>query len=172
MKPLRGMRPQDIAILLKMVSRPEIRLKTRDLAAQLFISQSEVSQALYRNWTAGLLDETRKNVHRKSLLEFLIHGIRYIYPQRPGPLVRGTATAHSAPPLSKMIQSNDDVYVWPDEEGTVRGETIEPLYPSIPKAAKADDAFYELLALVDAIRVGKSREYKIATEQLHKRILG
>ena len=62
------------------------------------------------------------------------------------------------------------MYVWPDEEGTVRGEMIQPLYPNIPKAAKSDNTFYELLVLVDAIRVGKSRESKIAADELHKRI--
>ena len=86
-------------------------------------------------------------------------------------MVRGIPTAHSAPPLSSVIQSDTDAYAWPDDEGTIRGEMIEPLYPRIPKAAKADHAFYELLALVDAIRVGKSREYKIAADELQKRIL-
>ena len=170
MKPLRGMRPQDIAILLKIVSLNKTPWKTTDLASQLYISQSEISQALHRNWSAGLLDDSKKNVHKKSLVEFLIHGVKYVYPQKPGPIVRGTPTAHSAPPLSKMIQSSGDVYVWPDEEGTVRGEMIQPLYPNVPKAAKADHTFYELLALVDAVRVGKSRESKIAADELHKRI--
>jgi len=171
MKPLRGMRPQDIAVLLKMVCLGKSQWKTTDLASQLFISQSEVSQALHRNWTAGLLDDSKRSVHKKSLVDFLIHGLKYVYPQKPGAMVRGIPTARSAPPLSSVIQSGNEVYVWPDEEGTIRGEMIEPLYPSVPKAAKADPAFYELLALADAIRVGKSREYKIAAEELQKRIL-
>jgi predicted transcriptional regulator len=171
MKPLRGMRPQDIAILLKIVSLGKKAWKTTDLASQLYISQSEISQSLHRNWSAGLLDESKRNVHKRSLVEFLIHGVKYVYPQKPGPMVRGTPTAHSAAPLSSMIQSRNDAYVWPDEEGSLRGEMIEPLYPNIPKAAKADQAFYELLALVDAIRVGKSREYRIAVDELQKRIM-
>jgi predicted transcriptional regulator len=170
MKPLRGMRPQDIAILLKIVSLGKNPWKTTDLASQLYISQSEISQALHRNWSAGLLDDSKKTVHKRSLVEFLIHGVKYVYPQKPGAIVRGIPTAHSAPPLSKMIQSSGDIYVWPDEEGTARGEMIQPLYPNVPKAAKADPMFYELLALVDAIRVGKSRESQIAADELHKRI--
>ena len=171
MKPLRGMRPQDIAVLLKIDCLGKSQWKTTDLASQLFISQSEVSQALHRNWTAGLLDDSKRSVHKKSLVEFLIHGLKYVYPQKPGAMVRGIPTAHSAPPLSSVIRSDTDVYVWPDDEGTIRGEMIEPLYPRIPKAAKADQSFYELLALVDAIRVGKSREYKMAADELQKRIL-
>lgn len=44
--------------------------------------------------------------------------------------------------------------VWPYAEGNIRGQEIEPLYPSVPKAVKKDPALHELLALVDGIRVG------------------
>jgi hypothetical protein len=49
---------------------------------------------------------------------------------------------------------------------------IEPLYPTVPQAAKKDKEFYCLVALVDAIRVGRSREYRLATNELKKRIFG
>ena len=52
----------------------------------------------------------------------------------------------------------------------MRGEEIEPLYPTVPKAARIDKSFYELVALVDAIRVGKTREYRLAVDGLTKRI--
>jgi hypothetical protein len=170
-KASRGMRPQDVAVLLKIVSLGKLPWRTTDLATQLHISQSEISQALHRNWLAGFLDDSKKAVHRKSLLEFLIYGVRYVYPQQPGSLVRGTPTAHSAPPLSAQIQANGSVFVWPDESGSVRGETIDPLYPNLPLAAKTDPLFYELAALVDAIRVGKAREHGQAIRELQKRIL-
>ena len=171
MKHSRGMRPQDLAILLKIISLNNRRWRTTDLAADLYMSQSEISQALTANWQAGLLDESRRVIHRKSLLEFLIHGVKYVYHQKPGPITRGIPTAHSAPPLSGLVNSGSDVYVWADVDGRVRGQTIEPLYPTLPKAAKADRGYYELLALVDAIRVGRTREYKLAAEELEKRIL-
>jgi predicted transcriptional regulator len=171
MKTLRGMRPQDIAVLLKIISLNKTPWKTTDLASQLYISQSEISQALHRNWSAGLLDDSKKSVHKRSLVEFLVHGVKYVYPEKPGSIVRGIPTAHSALPLSKMIQLSGDVYVWPDEEGTARGEAVQPLYPGIPKAARIDAVLYELLALVDAIRVGKSREVEIAAGELQKRIV-
>jgi predicted transcriptional regulator len=171
MKPSRGMRPQDLVVLLKIVSLKQRPWKTTDLAEQLSISQSEISQALTRNRTAGFLDDSKRGVHRHALLEFLIHGVRYVYPQKPGALVRGIPTAHSAPPLSTMIQANGSVYVWPDAEGNMRGEGIEPLYPTLPGAAKLDPELYELAALVDAIRVGKTRERDLAGRELNKRIL-
>ena len=60
--------------------------------------------------------------------------------------------------------------VWADPEGKVRGEALEPLYPSVPRAARADEALYELLALVDAVRAGRARERELAVAALRKRL--
>ncbi len=103
-------------------------------------------------------------------MEFLQYGIRYVFPQRPGAIVRGIPTAHSASPLKDIIRSNEN-YVWPSGKGTVRGQSILPLYPSITKAVRKDPKFYELLALVDALRVGRAREREIAVKELKTRIL-
>ncbi len=105
-----------------------------------------------------------------ALLDFLKCGIAYVFPQRPGPLVKGVPTAHSAPPLNEQIVSNEH-YVWPSARGTVRGQAIEPLYPSVVKAIENDKRLYELLALVDALRVGRAREKALAIEALEKRII-
>ena len=166
-----GLRPQDLLVLLKIICLRHDRWRTTDLANELFMSQSEVSAALFRSRFSGLIDEAKRNVHRESLHELLIHGVKYVFPQKPGAIVRGTPTAHSAPPLLALIHSKETVYVWRDDEGTVRGEEIEPLYPTVPKAARMDSSFYELVALVDAIRVGKTREYELAVDGLKKRIL-
>jgi hypothetical protein len=171
MRKLAGLRPQDLLVLLKIITLKGAHWRTTDLAASLYMSQSEVSAALFRTWFAGLLNDSKRVVHKESLLEFLVHGIKYVFPQKPGAVVRGIPTAHSAPPLSELIQPTKHIYVWRDEEGTTRGEEIEPLYPTVPKAAKIDPSFYELVALVDAIRVGKSREHKLAVDELRKRIL-
>ena len=84
-------------------------------------------------------------------------------------MVRGIPTAHSALPLNKEIQSNES-YVWSYAEGKVRGQSIEPLHKSVPVASLKDKKLYELLALTDALRVGKVREKNIAMEELEKRI--
>ncbi len=171
MRKLTGLRPQDLLVLLKIVSLKSDRWRMTDLANELFVSQSEISAALSRNRYAGLIDNSNRVVYKAALLELLIHGVKYVFPQKPGAVVRGIPTAHSAPPLSELIHSKESVYVWRDDEGTVRGEEIEPLYPTVPKAAKIDKSFYELVALVDAIRVGKTREYELAADELKKRVL-
>ena len=51
----------------------------KNLAFQLGISQSEVSESLNRSMEAGLIDESKKIVNRIALVEFLIHGIKYVF---------------------------------------------------------------------------------------------
>lgn len=162
-------KPQDILILMKILSMDRRDWRQVDLAESLDISQSEVSQSLVRLKYADLLTDDTRNVMRSSLLEFLLHGIKYAFPQKPGAMVRGIPTAHSAPPLKNEILSNEN-YVWPTATGDVRGFRVDPLYPSIPKAVKNDLKLYVMLALVDAIRIGRAREKKLAEQELKKLI--
>jgi predicted transcriptional regulator len=169
MKKHSGMRPQDIVILLKIATFNDNHWFMKNLATELFISGSEVSESLHRSMIAGLLTSDKKKLMKQALLEFLQYGIKYVYPQRPGPMVRGIATAYSAAPLSHLIQSKEPV-VWPYAEGNLRGQAIEPLHPSVPRACLKDIKLYELLALVDALRIGRAREQKLAIEALKIRI--
>ncbi|HLY95055.1 MAG TPA: hypothetical protein VKP14_09435, partial [Gaiellaceae bacterium] len=87
-----------------------------------------------------------------------------------GGMTRGLPTAHSAPPLRDQFASSEVPTVWPDPEGTVRGEELEPLYRCVPQAARADAKLYEYLALVDAIRAGRARERELAVKELRSRL--
>lgn len=165
------MRPQDIVILLKITTFPETgKWKMMDLVISLYVSQSEISESLNRSSLAGLIDFTKRKVMRLSLMEFLEHGIHYVFPLHPGALVRGIPTAHSHPEMKKKIISSED-YVWADADGKIRGQAIEPLTKSVVKAVRQDATLYKLLALVDVLRVGKIREIKIALAELKKMIL-
>jgi DNA-binding Lrp family transcriptional regulator len=164
------MKPQDILLLLKVICLKNAEWTQLPISEALGMSQSEVSEAVKRCKYTGLLDVDGKKVMRLALMEFLEYGIRYVYPQKPGPIVRGVPTAHSAPPLNSTIVSTED-YVWPYAKGTVRGQSILPLYSSVPSAALRDPALYELLAMVDALRVGRSRERSLALAELKKRVL-
>lgn len=137
----------------------------KDLAQELKISASEVSESLNRNLYAGLLAADKRQVMKSNLLDFLRYGLRYVYPQQPGAIVRGIPTAHSALPLKNTILSQD-VYVWAHPEGDCRGAEIKPLIASLPDACLLDNHFYQMMTLVDALRVGKVREQNIAFEEL------
>lgn len=163
------MSPHDIVILLKIVSYGNESWFQKPLADALGISQSEISKSLNRSKYAGLLAPNGKTVMRMALLEFLQFGLRYVFPIKPGPVVRGVPTSHSASPLKDDIQSSE-AYVWAYGKGSVRGHSILPLYPSVPEAALKDAKLYELLALVDALRVGRAREKELAIKELKKRL--
>ena len=163
------MKPQDILVLLKIVTIKEEYWQQKPLAEALGMSQSEVSQSVARCLYAGLLMSNGKEVKKSALLEFLQYGIAYVFPQKPGVVARGIATSHAASPLRENIESSED-YVWPYAKGNMRGHSIVPLYPSVPEAALRDTELYELLALVDALRIGRVREKAIAIEMLRERI--
>lgn len=165
-----GMRPQDIVILLKIISTGHRPWQQRHLATELGISVSEISVSLNRSQIAGLVDGTKKRVHRQALLEFLQHGVRYVFPEMPGSVVIGMPTAHSHPYFQEKFISVDK-YVWPDSNGQVRGQAIDPLHPGVPGAAVKDPVLYQLLASVDILRVGKKREIEMASALLKKMIL-
>lgn len=164
------MKPQDIVILLKIIAINSENWHQKEMAEELGLSQSEISQSVARSVYAGLLHQKGKQVIKSTLLEFLNYGIAVVFPQHPGPIVRGIATAHSAMPLAAKIESNES-YVWPYAKGNMRGQAIEPLYSTVPQAALKDQKLYELLALTDVLRVGKARERALAKEELKKRLL-
>ena len=170
MKKHNGMRPQDIVVLLKIIAEKNNNWKNADLAYSLKISASEISEVLNRCKIAGLINTEKRKVHLNAFTEFLIYGLKYVFPVKPGALVRGVATAHSAYPINKLISSGNDVYVWPYVKGDVRGQEIEPLYKTLPEVVQNDKLFYELLVITDTIRVGRAREIKIAIEELKKRL--
>lgn len=170
MKKHNGMRPQDIVILLKIASLKNDNWRNIDIANSIGISPSEVSEALHRSNIAGLIDSRKRKININSFLEFLIYGLKYVFPTQPGPIVKGTPTAHSASPIKEHIFSNAEVFVWSNAKGAQRGQAIEPLYKTIPQIVDQDKLLYELLAIIDTIRVGRAREVKIAIDELNKRL--
>ena len=168
-----NLKPQDIVFLLKLVAIGKKPWSFNKLALELEMSPSEVHAGAKRAIAAQLAikenDIIRPNI--RNLEEFLLHGIRYVFVPERGSLQRGKPTAYAAEPLSSyIVDSGDPPPVWPDPEGSIRGESFSPLYKSAPIAAKNDPKLYELLALVDAIRGGQAREREIAKKELKKRL--
>lgn len=165
------LKSQDIVVLLKVHNLRNSEWTYSKLANSLHMSPSEVHAALKRCSASGLYDSSSRKIRNNSLLEFLIHGLKYVFPGQPGPLSRGIPTAHSAEPLKDLlVVDSADTYVWPTPDGTTKGQTITPLYKSVPEAAKSDSELYQLLSLVDAIRVGRVREQRIASRELEQRL--
>jgi DNA-binding Lrp family transcriptional regulator len=165
------LKPQDILVLLKLAA--ETPSWTFDsLARELGLSASAVHRSLQRAEAAGLYDGRRRKIKPAQLLEFLAHGLQYVYPAEWSGEARGRPTAWGAPPLSGQLVSSANPPVWPDANGKVRGLALKPLHPAVPGAADRDERLWELLALVDAIRIGNARERSLATRELKKRLNG
>ncbi len=166
------LKPQDILVLLKLAVRGNQDFSYAPLAAELGMSASEVHSAVQRAREAGLIAPDEVRPLTAPLLEFLVHGLRYVLPLKRGALGRGMPTAHAAAPLRDQIVFGDEPPpVWPDPKGTARGETCEPIYLSVVTAAKKDRKLYECLALVDALRGGRARERKLAETYLRQRFM-
>jgi hypothetical protein len=165
------MKGQDVLILLALAARPERKWTFPDLAHALRLSASEAHAAVKRLEEAGLVDPSDRAIRVSAAEEFLVHGLKYVFPCAPGARGPGVPTAHSAEPLAqKIVAASDDAYVWPHPSGTHRGLAIPPIYRSAPEAALADPELHEWLALVDAIRVGRARERNMAVAELTKRL--
>lgn len=181
------MKSQDIVILLKLVSL-EDQLKRghldaslssdpfalRSLEWSLGISKTEISASLQRSFGVGLAFRSfdHPKVNRRSLIEFVLHGLKYAFPAKPGAPQRGIATGFAAPMLEgQLISAGSDIFVWPYAEGHQRGLSIKPLFKSVPEAALKDERLYEFLALIDAIRLGNQREANLGQSRFEERIM-
>ncbi len=161
------MRGQDIVVALRL-ARPEGPVAYAELAKELMMSPSEVHAAIRRLREAGLAGDKR-TLLIAPLLEFLEHGLRFVFPARPGARSVGVPTAHSAPPLVRLVASEEPL-VWPHPSGPAQGAAVQPLYRTVPRIALADPLLHELLALVDALRLGRARERKLALGELRRRM--
>lgn len=187
------MKSQDIVVLLKLVSLSagddesnpsafpgEINhddpLSVRGLATALGISKSEISASIKRSQEAGLVAKNqspnRPRPSRRNLLEFLVHGVKFVFPAKVGALQRGIPTAFAAPALKdRLVSAGSSIHVWPYAQGSEMGQSVEPLFKSVPEAVLRDPRLYEYLALVDALRLGNQREAKLAEDMLSERIV-
>jgi hypothetical protein len=163
------LRPQDIVVLLKLHLLDGQSWTFERVASGLFMSASQVYQALVRAEEAGLYFAGARTIRPYALAEFLEHGVRYAFATRPGSETTGVPTSHSAAPLKDCIVSGQRIaYVWPCEKGDTAGLAITPLHRSVPLAAIADPAFHQLMSLVDALRLGRIRERQIASQKLRE----
>jgi len=166
------LKPQDVVILLKLISLGSRDLSFAALAESLHMSPSEVHAGLQRAQKARLYAEVTRQPLKENLGEYLVHGVKYSFPVEIGGRVRGMATSYAAAPLNVHIQVNDEplVPVWPMADGAISGLSFSPLYSSVPLAASRDATLYELLCLVDAIRSGRAREQRISVGLLLERL--
>ena len=163
-------KPQDIVVALKLALEDSFS-SYAELGQALGLSASEVHAAVRRLADARLVDPDTKQVKREALRNFLVHGVPYAFPAIPKEVTRGMPTAWAAPAMSEKISSTDQIPpVWPDPQGQVQGAAVQPLYASVPGAARRDPELYRILALVDALRIGRARERALAEKEISQQL--
>lgn len=165
------LKSQDIVVCLKLAVWPDEGWKFDTLAASLGMSASETHAAVKRLRGSRLLDASGKRPLRRNLTEMLVCGVKYFHAAERKGQTRGLPTAYAAEPLKTLMSDLDTPPpVWPWSEGTIYGFELSPLYRTVPLAALRDASLYELLALVDAIRLHEARVGRLAEEILTDRL--
>lgn len=164
---------QDVVVLAKLLSYPGPHPSLARMAVDLILSASQVHAALNRLAAARLVfrEDRRSRPNARAAEEFLVHGVKYMFPAIRGGVTRGILTSYAAPPLNRQISSGPDLPpVWSLATGQHRGVSLQPLHKTVPLAAQADQRLYELLALVDALRDGRARERHLAEREIANRV--
>ncbi|WP_374315336.1 hypothetical protein [Aquabacterium sp.] len=169
------LKPQDLLVLLKVAAHSPQRWTYAALGDSLAMSASETHASVKRAVASGLAvapSRSEWSPVRPNLLEFVLHGARYIWPATPGPIKRGVPTAFGAEPLaSHLAVAPGEAPVWAHPEGPAKGPTLSPLYRTAPQAALADPALHRLLALLDALRTGRARERSLAAKLMEAELM-
>ncbi len=164
------LKPQDLLVLLKVAAHPPQRWTYAALGEALAMSPSETHASVKRAVASGLAVAHGRGEWspvKPNLLEFALYGVGYIWPATPGAVKRGVPTAFGAEPLaSQLTVAAGEAPVWAHPKGSAKGPALTPLYRSAPQAALADPALHRLLALLDALRIGRARERALAARLL------
>ena len=169
-----SLHPQDVLVACKIYSYEAARESWiyADLVRDVGISQGEAHNAVERCGRSQLITPGGV-VSRKALRDLLCVAVPRVFYAARGGRARGLYTSVHAAPLRDKIESTSAVpVVWPDGEGSDEGDGLLPLYPSVPLAARGDAVVYELLALVDVIRIGGPQDRNQAVALIEKRLAG
>jgi hypothetical protein len=162
--------PTDIYILAGALANDREALTLRGLAAELYVDHTLVHRALKRAETVGLYRTSSKQVNRANFEDLMTHAGRFIAPARLGELTRGVPAAWAAEPISQIIRESgqEPPPVWPDAQGPVRGQALQPLHPAAVRASQQSPALGNLLSIIDSLRAGDVRVRKVAAEELQR----
>jgi hypothetical protein len=159
---------QDILVAIRLALHLPLPSSQQALADELTLSSvSVVARSLQRLRTSGLLGTEKYSVRAENLHEFLLHGLKYVFPAAPSRDALGVPTGMGA--LRPDVRAHfvvTEIQVWPHSKGSVRGAEIVPIHPSVPAAALRNPTLHQALALVDLLRIGRARERGIADERL------
>lgn len=163
------LRPSDIVVACQLAITAEA--KFLEIANSTGISAGECHNAVRRLRLARILLAGERRPAGEVLHLFLVDGAPFAFPPVLGPQTIGTPTAQSAQVFRSVLDSPDG-FVWPDAAGAARGQSLIPLFPGAPLLSVRNEPLYDLLAIVDALRIGTTRVRALASELLAERLVG
>jgi hypothetical protein len=175
------LRPQDVLVACKIHLLGKGRWTFATLSKSLQISVGEIHNAYVRGKDSKLVVTVRNvpTVSRKHLFELVTVAVPRVFYAVKGPIVSGLPTSIYAAPVRERFaepEGGGTSVVWESVSAvarsqSVKGESLAPIYPTVPSVALRDPSFYELFALIDVVRVGSTPDRKIARSMLEKLIL-
>ena len=154
---------QDIVVALVLVDHPGAAYAA--LGARVGLSPSAVHRAMSRLGASGLVDPARRHVVRAHLVEFLVHGARYVFPAAAGASARGIACGVSV--LAEGGAAPE--WVWADPIA----RTTRPrsrLHASALVASAGAPAVHRRLVAVDIMRAGSPDARRVAAAWLRAQL--
>ena len=160
------LKPIDLLVGLKILTLKQ-NWTQMGIAAELCLSSSQVNSSIKQLLESNLftIRQGRAYPIYHAMKEFILTGMPYCFPAKTGELTVGMPTAYAAEPLCKEISlGSDPMPIWPYALGKSRGVALEPLHKNVPKALSLypDPDLHEILVLIDALRIGRAREKKLA----------
>jgi hypothetical protein len=172
------LRPQDVLCACKLYSLEVGRTEWTyaGLAGAVGLSAGEAHNS-YRRCRGALIVTPGGSVDRRHLVELLTVAAPIVFYAKRGGLASGLPTATWAPSLRDKFDHPAGALpcVWSLQDSSreaVQGESVDPIYPTVPEAAWQDSLVYELLALTDVVRVGGRSDRERATRLLELRVVG
>jgi hypothetical protein len=161
------LRPSDVVVACQLALSPAAQFVP--LAYSTGLSVGECHNAVRRLRIARLLLPDDRRPPTELLHQFLVHGATFAFPAMLGAPAVGVPTGISSPAFRAIAESSEG-FVWPDADGTVRGQSVVPLFPAATNLPGRNPSLYDLLTIVDAIRIGSARIRKIAADLLTDRL--
>jgi hypothetical protein len=160
--------PVDLLVALKLASSEGEATTIRSLEQDLGLSKSAVAYSLGRLRELDLVKDEPggRRINKLLLRDCLEHAVRWIAPAKVGDFELGLPTAYAAEPLKRKLSGDEDPVVIPLPHGPLRGRAVPPIHPLAPAAAAKDPKLHRLLAIVDALRIGRARDRQAAAAEL------
>jgi len=115
-----------------------------------------------------LVSADLNRVNKKQLLDFIQHGVPYVFHSKLREMTIGIPTSHGCPILRNEFSEENTAYVWPHKDGKKQGYAVEPLHRKFPEACLKNELLYNICGCIDGIRVGRARDKKLALTRLSR----